>query len=72
METLFKYKTNESNFNEVKTAAEFYGKRKRIFGWRLSNSLRNYVARPSLAKEGQFFLRDSPLTFTFFAPVVCI
>ena len=29
METLFTYKTNESNFNEVKTAVEFDGERKR-------------------------------------------
>ena len=34
METLFKYKTNESNFNEVKTAVEFYDEQKRVFGWR--------------------------------------
>ena len=31
METLFKYKTNESNFNEVKTAVEFEGEQKRVF-----------------------------------------
>ena len=31
METLFKYKTNESNFNEVKTAVEFNDERKGVF-----------------------------------------